>query len=357
MSLANINARPIRPQQYRLKWPLTPEQVENIDTMLETLFKATRTLQTGVAGVATEAEAVTTIPTASLLATVDDSGSEPALWPGAIGATGATGATGPAGSPALYPPEASDEPVFLPPPTATALPSSEVTTLTGTQNDLAIPAGCTFLRCNNASLLTITGIAAGVDGQILDIVSIGAGVVSFTHQAAGSSAVNRLINIATSAAMSLAAGVGTVRFRYDGNTQRWRMVYHEQGDWLSTTFAAGDFTASGGGTWTVASGDRVAMLYYLRGRQLTVAFQVDATTVSGGPLFLQIGNGQWGGFTAMTTGIYGSMGFAFDNLVSSPAYVRVTAATTIDCGLSSIAAWANSTDQTYVRANIAFQVT
>lgn len=33
---------PLRPQQYRVAWPLTPGQVENIDTMFETLFKRLR---------------------------------------------------------------------------------------------------------------------------------------------------------------------------------------------------------------------------------------------------------------------------------------------------------------------------
>lgn len=43
-----------RPQQYRLQWPLTPSQVEAIDTMFETLFKAVRgdTLEVNVTGLA-----------------------------------------------------------------------------------------------------------------------------------------------------------------------------------------------------------------------------------------------------------------------------------------------------------------
>ena len=40
---------PLRPQQYRISWPLTPKGVEDIDTMFETLFKALR--QASVAAV------------------------------------------------------------------------------------------------------------------------------------------------------------------------------------------------------------------------------------------------------------------------------------------------------------------
>lgn len=35
----------LRPQQRRIKWPLTANQVEAIDEMLETLFRAVRNLE------------------------------------------------------------------------------------------------------------------------------------------------------------------------------------------------------------------------------------------------------------------------------------------------------------------------
>ncbi len=38
-------ATPLRPQQYRIAWPLTPSQVEGIDTMFETLFKRLRAVE------------------------------------------------------------------------------------------------------------------------------------------------------------------------------------------------------------------------------------------------------------------------------------------------------------------------
>jgi len=71
--------------------------------------------------------------------------------------------------------------------------SKPITTITttGTLNNYALGAVGT-LRCNNASLLTITGIAADVDGQLLVIESVGAGQVDLSHQDSGSTAANRL---------------------------------------------------------------------------------------------------------------------------------------------------------------------
>jgi hypothetical protein len=80
------------------------------------------------------------------------------------------------------------------------------TTSTGTQNDFAPGlVGNTIVRCNNATLLTITGLAAGYDGQHVKFESIGAGQVDFPHQSASSSAANRQINFAT-AGQHLARG-------------------------------------------------------------------------------------------------------------------------------------------------------
>jgi len=54
------NIRPLRPQPHRLKWPLTPTQVEATDEMLEMLFKAVRALQITVAAVPTSTPVAST---------------------------------------------------------------------------------------------------------------------------------------------------------------------------------------------------------------------------------------------------------------------------------------------------------
>jgi hypothetical protein len=155
------------------------------------------------------------------------------------------------------------------------------TTSTGNQDDFAPGLiGDTVIRCNNASLLTIRGFASGYDGQRIYLVSMGAGEVDLAHQNANSSAANRLINYVTSGVTPLAAGVGTAQYVYDGTTARWRLVQHEQGDWITPTFAAGNYTGSGSMTWTVAAGDRTLERFYVRGRQLTYETYLNTTTVA-----------------------------------------------------------------------------
>lgn len=145
----------------------------------------------------------------------------------------------------------------------------QTTTSTGTQNNFALTTGAGVLRCNNATLLTITGLSAGYDGQRLVILSVGAGQVDLSHQAAGSTATNRLINFATVGVTSLAAGVGTAILSYDTTTGRWRLVHHEQGAWIAFTPVLGGSGGTSGQTYTTQSG-----AYVLRGRTLTFSAYV-----------------------------------------------------------------------------------
>jgi hypothetical protein len=68
---------------------------------------------------------------------------------------------------------------------------------------------------------------------------------------------------------------------YDATTQRWRVVEHEQGAWITPAFSAGNFTASGSMTWTVESGDVTAFRYWLKGKTLTVVYVLTGTTTGG----------------------------------------------------------------------------
>lgn len=156
------------------------------------------------------------------------------------------------------------------------------TTSTGTQNDFAPGlVNNTILYCNNASLLTINGIAAGYDGEMLQIVSASTGQVDLAHQNTGSLAANRLSNIATSANTSLAAGVGTALYVYRTTSSRWLLLQHEQGAWITPAFAAGNYTGGGAQTWTLQSGDVSINKYYLRGRQLFWQLTLNTTSVGG----------------------------------------------------------------------------
>ena len=161
-----------------------------------------------------------------------------------------------------------------------------IPTSTGTQNNWTPGVvGNTVIKCNNASLLTITGIVGTVvTGHRLIIMSIGAGQVDLVYSSGSSSVGNKLINFATTGLTSLAAGAGVAEYVYDGS--RWVMVSHEQGAPITPTFAAGDYT-SPTGTWAVTAGEAAILTYYLRGRQLTVTYEVSLTTVTGTPAHLR----------------------------------------------------------------------
>jgi hypothetical protein len=224
------------------------------------------------------------------------------------------------------------------------------TTTTGNIDDLDF-ANATLIRMNNASLATIRGLKAGVAGQRVTIVSVGAGQVDLAHQnTSDATAANRLVNLATSASTSLAAGRGTATYQYDATTARWRLVVHEQGAMIAVPYASGNFTASTG-SWTVASGDQILFSYSLKGRLLTVILYLDATTVSATPTQLKVA--MPGGYT--TSHDVQSVGpVAFNNsssvttaafFVSGPS----TSATLIALQLIGSGVWAAATDNTFVR--------
>lgn len=155
-------------------------------------------------------------------------------------------------------------------------------TLTGTQNDVAW-SNATELRCNNATSLTITGLTAGLPGQHLTIVSVGAGNVFLSHQNTGSSAANRLINAVTVGDTPLVAGVGVAHYVYDGTTARWRLIAHCQGGGITPTFSASNFTGNGSLTVTVDSGDLDRYSYEVIGKNLLFACQIRTFTTGGTP--------------------------------------------------------------------------
>lgn len=179
-------------------------------------------------------------------------------------------------------------------------PGTAAPTTTGTQTALAIPAGTgdLVLYLNNATLLTIQGIAAGLSGQRLTLVSKGAGQVDCAHLHASGTALGKLKLFATTGLTSLAAGSGVAVLQYDATVTQWRLINHEQGAWITPTFAAGDYTGNASMTWTLAAGDRLEGRYKLNGTTLSYQWVIVTSTVGGTPnTTLQIGNAAWGGFT------------------------------------------------------------
>jgi hypothetical protein len=155
------------------------------------------------------------------------------------------------------------------------------TTATGTQDNFAPGSFTNFnvLRCGNASLLTIRGLAGGSDGMLLWIVSTGAGQVDFANDNANSTAAARMLNGVTGT-ISLSPGSGRALLEYDGTTQRWRVLQHEQGAWITPAYSGTDYSGVGP-TWTVDSGDVTTAAFCLCGRRLSFMLTIDASSISG----------------------------------------------------------------------------
>lgn len=152
-------------------------------------------------------------------------------------------------------------------------------TSVGTQTPLAPGiVGSTFVRLNNASLLTITTFEAGYDGQQVELQAIGAGQVDINDSASAlGTAANRILT-GTSGTISLAAGLGRVRMVYDATTARWRVQLHEQGQIIGYTP-----TWAASGTQPVLNNGTLNAHFYTRGKQVTVHlyFSPGTTTTFG----------------------------------------------------------------------------
>lgn len=199
--------------------------------------------------------------------------------------------------------------------------TSTITT-TGTQTALALPtgAGPLFLFVNNGSLLTVQGIAPGLDGQQLTIYAIGAGQIDLAHQNGSASAANRLINFATTMSTSLSPGSGSATYVYDATAARWRLRVHEQGAWIDY---AGTSTVVGYSAITTG-----AIRYRLQGRSLTFEWLLDGTSNSTSLSLTVPAN------SVSTFSVAG--GLAFDN----GAYLSTTGRVDISNGSNVITIWA-----------------
>lgn len=228
---------------------------------------------------------------------------------------------------------------------------TQTTTSTGTVNDFALSTGAALLRLNNASLLTLTGMTAGLDGQVLDLVSIGAGRVDLMNLNTGSSSANRIIN-PISGTISLSPNSGRCRLRYDGTTGQWRVLEHEQGAWITPTFSAGNFAGNGSMTWTVGSGDVQNFSYHLRGRTLRVVVYVGTTTV-GGTLSTALVITIPASFTAVGSTV---IPIYISNNGTLAAGLCIISGTSMSCYKVDQTNWAAATDATLIGLSVNFEV-
>lgn len=94
-------------------------------------------------------------------------------------------------------------------------------TTPNTGNQAAFASTSSWLRCNNATTITFQGIAAMADGYLLHITAVGAGTVDITHQNGSATAVDRIIT-PTAGTLTVTQAI----LRYDGTTQRWRVMFY-----------------------------------------------------------------------------------------------------------------------------------
>jgi hypothetical protein len=237
-----------------------------------------------------------------------------------------------------------------------AIPVTSTITTTGTQTALSVPAGRgdLVIFCNNATTLTLQGITAAQNGQSLTLVSIGAGNVEINNQHASASAANRIINQVTGT-ITLVAGCGRVTMVYDSTNSRWRVMQHEQGAWITPTFAAGNFTGNASMTWTVASGDVDTYAYMLDGRIMTVVWYMQTTTVGGTPnttLQIAVPNSLTAAKRVLNPFIYNDNGggntMGFAEVASSGVVIQLFKLTAAN--------WSAATDATKVFGQISFEV-
>jgi len=232
-------------------------------------------------------------------------------------------------------------------------------TETGTKNDWA-PAGLsgnTLIVWAGTDDAAITGIAGGVNGQRVTIKHNGTAgkVLTFAHNSASSAAGNKLINIATSGATPVALG-GYITYQYDATGAVWRLVTHEQGAPITPAFSEGDYTATGGGTFTVAAGDVTTFTYVLRGKQLFVTLFLSDVSIAG--TVSRVSIKLPGGFTAAK--FTETAGTIFDNSVSVASYSRAHVSATDTTFVLLLGSGANlsaATDNTHMRFVLSVEVT
>jgi hypothetical protein len=241
------------------------------------------------------------------------------------------------------------------------IPGTTAPTTTGNITAEPIPTGTGDLVTyhKNASLKTIQGMVAGIHGQRWTHYSKGAGQVDFAHLHASGTALGKCTLFATSGFTSMGAGTGAMTFQYDsgvvsGATANWGLASHEQGAWITPTYAGGDYTASSG-TWTVDSGDVVTCAYRLSGRTLTWQIYLVTTSVSATPGSLT--RALPAGFTVGTRSDAGAVWRAINGAAAAAAGVRITSSA-IDFYplIDQSGSWSISTNLTTVAGVVHFGV-
>jgi len=123
--------------------------------------------------------------------------------------------------------------------------------------------------------------------------------------------------------------------------------------WTAQAFAAGDYT-SDVGTWVVASGDVLTNKYVLIGKWMVWSVETQTTTLTGTPGILNVL------IPAGKTAAAGNVSFSSyisNNGTFGNGLVQLAGGTTARCFKTDLTAWANATDNSFVRFTIMFETT
>jgi len=145
---------------------------------------------------------------------------------------------------------------------------------------------------------------------------------------------------------------GLVLSHATGGTIKERARTTALGEWLSVTFAAGNFTASPG-TWTVSSGQQTTYAYTLIGKTMILAFCIDGGTTASSPGHLDILIP--GGFSAARD-IEGTFAYSDDAGATGKIGNSLVSGTKVLLykDITHSVAWGNAA--VYVRGQISFQI-
>ena len=199
-----------------------------------------------------------------------------------------------------------------------------------------------------ANALTWSG-GTGQDGERLVLLNIGG---AGYHALA---TVGGVQNFVSSAPMPIARGGAATYTRTAGG---WYMTSYEQGVMIAAPYNAAAFIASAG-AWTVDAGDMASFTYRLAGTMLTVAWTLNATSVTAAPSSLIILNTAYGGFTAASgTQVTAALSWVLDanTPITGGGYTTAAAAAQLALFKGNNTAWTASTNATYVYGQITFPV-
>lgn len=73
----------------------------------------------------------------------------------------------------------------------------------------------------STSAIALQGIVAGIDGQMIDVINLGTGALTFTHQSGGASA-DQITCLTGSSQSTTGAGAG--RLIYNTTSSKWILV-------------------------------------------------------------------------------------------------------------------------------------